>query len=70
MTFFRPDHRKEKIHKYGHMHLDDILDRADQFENELIILSHLSTRTAVDSAAIALKKRLPQSLYDRVYLWG
>ncbi len=69
MTFFRPDHRKEKIHKYGHMHLDDILDRADQFENELIILGHLSTRTAVEAAAMALKKRLPMSLYDRIHLW-
>ena len=27
MTFFRPEHRKEKIHKFGHMHLDDILER-------------------------------------------
>lgn len=70
MTFFRPDHRKEKIHKYGHMHLDDILDRADQFENELIILSHLSTRTTADSATRALKKRLPQSLYERIHLWA
>lgn len=70
MTFFRPDHRKEKIHKYGHMHLDDFLDRADQFKNELIILSHLSTRTAVEGAAKALQKRLPPDLYDRVYLWA
>ncbi|MCH2212821.1 MAG: MBL fold metallo-hydrolase [Fuerstiella sp.] len=69
MTFFRPDHRKEKIHKYGHMHLDDIMDRADRFRNELIILSHLSTRTAVEAAARALKKRLPAELYERVHLW-
>jgi ribonuclease Z len=39
MTFFRPEHRKEKIHKFGHMHLDDILERAEKFENELIILA-------------------------------
>jgi len=70
MTFFRPEHRKEKIHKYGHMHLDDILDRADRFENELIILSHLSTRTAVAAAKKALAKRLPESLSERVHLWA
>ena len=69
MTFFSPDHRKEKIHKYGHMHLDDILDRADRFENELIILGHLSTRTDVGAAAKALKKRLPAELCRRVHLW-
>ena len=44
MTFFRPEHRKEKIHKFGHTHLDDILERADKFKNELIILTHFSTR--------------------------
>ncbi len=69
MTFFSPDHRKEKIHKYGHMHLDDILDRADRFENELIILGHLSTRTAVEAAAKVLRKRLPAELCNRVHLW-
>lgn len=69
MTFFRPEHRKEKIHKFGHMHLDDILDRADQFENELIILSHLSTRTHEGQARQALRERVPESLQKRVRLW-
>jgi len=36
LTFFRPEHRKEKIHKFGHTHLDDIIERADRFKNELI----------------------------------
>ncbi|MEN0110650.1 MAG: MBL fold metallo-hydrolase, partial [Planctomycetota bacterium] len=34
MTFVSPEHRKEKIHKHGHMHLDDWVDRAARFENE------------------------------------
>ncbi len=25
MTFVAPEHRKEKIHKFGHMHLDDFV---------------------------------------------
>ena len=69
MTFFRPEHRKEKIHKFGHMHLDDILDRAEKFENELIILSHLSTRTHEAQAKQALRQRLPKELQDRIQLW-
>ncbi len=44
MTFVSPEHRKEKIHKFGHIHLDDFVDRRDRFKNELIIASHLSTR--------------------------
>jgi ribonuclease Z len=69
MTFFRPEHRKEKIHKFGHMHLDDLLERADRFQNELIILSHLSTRTHDTEARRRLDQVLPESLRSRVRLW-
>ena len=37
MTFVAPEHRKDKIHKHGHMHIDDYRHRADRFNNELII---------------------------------
>ena len=37
MTFVAPSHRKDKIHKHGHMHLDDIVQRRDRFQNEQII---------------------------------
>jgi len=70
MTFFRPDHRKEKIHKFGHMHLDDFLERADKFQNELIILAHLSTRTHESEARRRLEQMLPESLRGRVRLWN
>ena len=69
MTFFRPEHRKEKIHKFGHMHLDDFIERAEKFENELIILGHLSSRYFEDQAERTLRKKLPTSLRDRVKLW-
>ncbi len=44
MTFVAPSHRKDKIHKHGHMHLDDIVQRRDRFKNEQIIFAHFSTR--------------------------
>lgn len=70
MTFFRPEHRKEKIHKFGHMHLDDFLDRADRFQNELIILAHLSTRTHEFEARRKLEQVLPDSLRAKIRLWS
>lgn len=69
MSFFRKDHRRDKIKKYGHTHLDDIVERADRFENEQIILSHLSTRTHHRPAEKAIQKRLPKELSERVHLW-
>ena len=69
MTFYRPDHRKEKIHKFGHTHLDDIIERAERFENELIILAHFSTRYQENQVRREVQKRLPESLRERVELW-
>ena len=69
MTFFRPEHRKEKIHKFGHMHLDDIIERADRFQNELIILGHFSTRYHERQVENAVGRRLPAELKERVKLW-
>jgi ribonuclease Z len=69
MTFFRPEHRKEKIHKFGHTHLDDIIERAHLFQNEKIILAHFSTRYQDGQVRKAVEKRLPESLRGRVELW-
>lgn len=69
LTFFRPEHRKEKIHKFGHLHLDDLLDRAARFQNELIILMHFSTRYPESQIERAVIRRFPAELRDRLRLW-
>lgn len=69
MTFVRPDHRKEKIHKFGHTHLDDLVERADRFKNELIILGHYTTRSLEKEAQAAVDARMPAHLRERIKLW-
>jgi ribonuclease Z len=69
MSFIRPNHRREKIHKFGHMHLDDFLERADRFKNELIIAAHFSTRYHPNEVRRYLETKLPPSLRDRIKLW-
>lgn len=69
LTFFRPDHHREKIHKYGHLHLEDFLERADRFKNELIIASHFSARYPTHQIEKAVLRRLPPQLRDRIKLW-
>ena len=69
MTFVAPDHRKEVIHKNGHMHLDDFVKRQDNFKNELVIASHLSTRYSRREAEKHLKRKLPDMLDGRLKLW-
>ncbi|MFO0926465.1 MAG: MBL fold metallo-hydrolase [Gemmataceae bacterium] len=69
MSFIRAKHRRDKIHKFGHMHLDDFLERADRFQNELIVCGHFSTRYHPDEVRRTLQMRLPPQLRDRVRLW-
>jgi ribonuclease Z len=69
MTFVGAAERPAQIHKYGHTHLDDILARADRFENEVIIASHFSTRLHPDQIQRIVEKRLPESLRGRLKIW-
>jgi ribonuclease Z len=69
MTFVAPGHRKEKIHKHGHMHLDDWVERADRFENELIIAGHFSTRYHDRQVEHFVRKQFPDLLNGRLHLW-
>jgi ribonuclease Z len=69
VSFIRPNHRREKIHKFGHMHLDDILERADLFKNELIICSHFSTRYHPQEVRRVMEAKLPPGLKERVKVW-
>ena len=50
---------------YGHLHLDDFLERADLFENEAVVLTHFSQRYHPDEIRRALE-RLPPRLAARV----
>lgn len=69
MTFLTPGHRKEVIHKSGHMHLDDYVERADRFENEAIIAGHFSTRYNRRQAVRHVEKAFPDMMGGRLHLF-
>lgn len=69
LTFVAPSHRKEKIHKFGHMHLDDIVARREKFKNELIIAAHLSTRYGPKQVQRHVEKAIPDFFDGRLHLW-
>ena len=54
-----------RAREYAHIHLDDLVERADLFENEAIVLTHFSLRYRVDEIREALR-RLPDRLASRV----
>ena len=69
MSFIREKHRRDKIHKFGHMHLDDFVERADRFRNELIIAAHFSTRYHPSEVRRLLEAKLPPKLKAKMRPW-
>ncbi len=49
-----------------HIHLDELIERADKFENEHIVLMHVSQLYRPDEVAGILDKRVPQALRKRI----
>jgi len=69
LSFIRAAHKREKIHKYGHMHVDDFIERQDRFRNELIIAGHFSTRYHPSEVVRMLDRKLPPTLRAKMRLW-
>ena len=69
MTFVAPGHRRDKIHKHGHTHVDDFRERADRFNNDVIIAGHFSTRYSDRQVRQWVERRLPDGLDGRLNLW-
>ncbi len=63
-SFLFPEDR-ERAREYAHIHLDDVLARADRFENEAVVLTHFSQRYTPDEIRRALRA-IPEPLASRV----
>ncbi|MCE9529799.1 MAG: metal-dependent hydrolase [Planctomycetes bacterium] len=70
MSFVRPKHPREKIHSYGHMHIDDFIDRAEKFHNDKVIVGHVSSRYEIDETRLAVRDFVPSPLKERLHVWG
>jgi ribonuclease Z len=56
---------RDRAREYAHIHIDDILARADRFENQAVVLTHFSQRYRTEEIREALR-RLPEPLGRRV----
>ena len=69
LTFVESRHRSDKIHKYGHIHLDDLVARQNKFQNELIIASHFTARSTAERIRRCVEEKLPDKMGDRLVVW-
>jgi ribonuclease Z len=56
----------ERAIRTGHVHLDQIVERADELTNDAILLTHFSSRYSADYINRQLDERLPAGLRERV----
>jgi len=50
----------------GHIHLDEVIERAELFQNEALLFTHFSERYTSPEISALLERRLPESLRARV----
>lgn len=65
-TFVDDEVTPEESRAMGHVHLDDIAERADLFANEAILLTHFSPRYSPARIEAMLARKLPPHLLVRV----
>ena len=69
LSFARPEHSRDRIREFGHTHLEDFIEQADRFHNELIIAAHVTTRDEPAQFRQWAKERLPAGLFERLVIW-
>jgi ribonuclease Z len=65
---FVMDGHQERAARYRHIHVDDLAEFSERFENQTIVLTHFSRRYSRDQIRDELRRRLPASLRERVRL--
>lgn len=65
------DEKKSVEHAktWGHLHLDELIERLDDIRAKRIVLIHLSSRYSMDEAHRILDRRIPKKHRDRVEIY-
>ena len=66
-TFLRPSER-ERARKFGHMHLDDLVERAPALRNRHLVLTHLSRRHRLGPGSRMIRSALAPLLAPELHL--
>ena len=63
-SFLEEEHRS-RAKGWGHLHLSEIAEHSDLFENEVLVLTHLTLRTGAAEIRRLIQARLPAGLAAR-----
>ncbi len=66
-TFLDERVDRAQAEESGHTHLDEWIERAELFENEVIAFGHFSSRYSAGQVREILERRLPAAMRERVH---
>ena len=69
-TFVDASRSVEDAQARAHLHLDELIARADAFENEALVLMHFSQSLAPAQVHAEVQRRLPPRLQGRVHVFA
>ena len=64
-TYLCEERPKEKAREWGHLHLDEIAEHAELFQNEKLVRMHFSKRYSYSEIRNYIRKKLPEDLCKR-----
>ncbi len=69
-TYIDPSRTVAETQERLHTHLDEIIARADRFQNEALVLMHFSQAYGPEAVHDIVRKRLPPTLLERVRIFA
>lgn len=60
----------EQTHERLHVHLDEVIARAELFQNEALVLMHFSQAYGPDQVHALIRERVPPALRDRIRVFA
>lgn len=69
VTYLDEKRTRAQAKEWGHIHLDELIERLDQFQNLKVIMSHISSRYSINVAEEILDRKIPENLRSRFHLF-
>jgi ribonuclease Z len=69
-TYLDDKRTVEETQERLHVHLDEIIARADRFQNEALVLMHFSQLYSPDHVRELIRERVPASLQERIRIFA
>ena len=69
-TSWNEERSRESTREWGHTHVDELIEHAETFEGEALVLVHRSLRHNKKLAKRVVRERFPAAVRDKVFVFG